>query len=773
MKFKLLLASLALCSITMSAQMRSVGLETGKQPVGMQTQLKALVRSVSPAKQTSQSIASESLKAGENLKVSYRRPAGALYSSIYLTGNQLSYLFFPYVFLKPYETYTFVGSYSGASYNAYKYWDVQSDYYDEALDSNYVCWQRYEGINTLSKSYGYETDSVPYFHVQDGSTDKEFFLHGKIAKDKSEEAEIESVDCGLIASIASSMDAWGVDFLKSSCNFSNVIHSGDALYNMICYLDESKEICLPYGDNDYGFWFGKNGSHFDGIAQAFEKPEHSYLLKKVYVLADYQVEGDPVELSCKIYRLSSIPQYDDNDYVTIADEPGELIATGNAFISAQTKEEYGNLIPFTIYDKNGEETSLEINDAILVAIEGYNDVENERLTHFTAYMNTDYFHDEGYGELAYIKHGKVNSQGNFTGQYEWHGLYHDFLDQEMSIPMKGGLTIFLNTESPFAVYGYRQENGEFTFGEEGGLMEKPLGQDTTRSILFFTSVPCAEWTIQNKPAWLDIDLADIVDENGYFGYNVNAEVTAQPLPENINHREAVVNFKIPCGYISYKFIQEREIIPQTDAPIIWHEVLDDRVIVHVDGNGELTLYIDGIKVDFPYTLMRQENDYTVHAKATAQEIGKTEGTAEKDILVPGLGGSGQDKTLAPTIYVQPINENVSYLVTILPNEDGSKIYYRINGGEWKPYTNELVFSTPGEYTIEAYAIVDGKDRSDLDRAYFSIGNSTDVNSIVNHKSIDNVRYYNLAGQQTSGINGATIVVTTYTDGTTITTKVLK
>ena len=48
-----------------------------------------------------------------------------------------------------------------------------------------------------------------------------------------------------------------------------------------------------------------------------------------------------------------------------------------------------------------------------------------------------------------------------------------------------------------------------------------------------------------------------------------------------------------------------------------------------------------------------------------------------------------------------------------------------------------------------------------------------VNEVWSNKTVANVRYFNLAGQEMTQANGATIVVTTYTDGTTNAVKVMK
>ena len=50
---------------------------------------------------------------------------------------------------------------------------------------------------------------------------------------------------------------------------------------------------------------------------------------------------------------------------------------------------------------------------------------------------------------------------------------------------------------------------------------------------------------------------------------------------------------------------------------------------------------------------------------------------------------------------------------------------------------------------------------------------TAVEEIDVNKDVANVRYYNMAGQEMPQANGVTIVVTTYTDGSTTTAKVIK
>ena len=58
-------------------------------------------------------------------------------------------------------------------------------------------------------------------------------------------------------------------------------------------------------------------------------------------------------------------------------------------------------------------------------------------------------------------------------------------------------------------------------------------------------------------------------------------------------------------------------------------------------------------------------------------------------------------------------------------------------------------------------------------AYIAKGGPVSVDELANAKTVANVRYYNMAGQEIQNANGIAIQVTTYTDGTTNAVKVIK
>lgn len=136
-----------------------------------------------------------------------------------------------------------------------------------------------------------------------------------------------------------------------------------------------------------------------------------------------------------------------------------------------------------------------------------------------------------------------------------------------------------------------------------------------------------------------------------------------------------------------------------------------------------------------------------------------------------------DKTGAPTFNGYTTVGIHAYFVEIIPAET-STIYYRYqcDGGEftqWATYDEILSFTTNGLYVVEAYAEAPGKEPSDVATYEFEVSKFTSIDEVAAGKQVAGVRYFNMAGQEMQQPQGLTIVVTSYTDGTTSSVKVVK
>ena len=137
-----------------------------------------------------------------------------------------------------------------------------------------------------------------------------------------------------------------------------------------------------------------------------------------------------------------------------------------------------------------------------------------------------------------------------------------------------------------------------------------------------------------------------------------------------------------------------------------------------------------------------------------------------------------EKTGAPVFNGYTTDGIHAYFVEIKESEP-STIYYRVKFGqdgeftEWAEYEDILSYTQDGWYRIEAYAVADGKLPSDPIAYEFVVSPATGLSEMASSKTVASTRYYNMAGQEMQQANGLTIVVTTYTDGTTSTVKVVK
>ena len=129
-----------------------------------------------------------------------------------------------------------------------------------------------------------------------------------------------------------------------------------------------------------------------------------------------------------------------------------------------------------------------------------------------------------------------------------------------------------------------------------------------------------------------------------------------------------------------------------------------------------------------------------------------------------------------TLHHNPWAENVPFYFMVDGVQMGaeSDMYLPAMGNNTQTLLNpvfegENMFYVPATYTYTfGLQLKDGQ--------YYLLvaqGPQTAVNEINGGKAVAGVRYFNMAGQEMQEANGMTIVVTTYTDGTTSAVKVMK
>lgn len=540
----------------------------------------------------------------------YNRPAGAFYSHITAVNGVAEYnsVSNEYIMLKPYSDYTFhalgdIGPETQFRWQCInEYGMVYNESYTRDLTvNNEVCWQQ---TPTLSVRNGGSSSDYSWYNPSNGMLPVICPIMMLTAVNPSQ--------------VSGQDDE--IEYLLSSKSPAPHGYNDDELFYSFDGL-------MPYGSNGQGWWLGKNASHVDGIAQAFEKPTQPYLLKKVCLMInnDAVITGD-VTLTCKVYRLNEIPAYEAQESVRLPEVPGELIALGKGTVTPGTVTEKNGLVEFSLYrvdqanTVSAQECQLTVDEPILVVIDGYNEPEAAHLVDFTARASTNIMNDEGFGELAYVKCPVEDSEGDFSGDYEWRGLNHLLYD---GMTMMTGLSIYIVDELPYLQFLIAGD-GEYEFDETGGLMQREYGNETVSGIKFLAWTPSesGEWTIEcngkeGLPDWLNIELEDYKFHDD-FTHIVTAQVIAEPMQGSFNSRQAVVRFGFPGAYLDYKFIQQRisgGTIDPDVPPIVYVNILVQMIIsgdvtveemkkYDVNEDGELTIAdVDAcIKIHFDHEL---------------------------------------------------------------------------------------------------------------------------------------------------------------------------
>ena len=260
---------------------------------------------------------------------------------------------------------------------------------------------------------------------------------------------------------------------------------------------------------------------------------------------------------------------------------------------------------------------------------------------------------------------------------------------------------------------------------------------------------------------------------------------------------------------------EPEVTPQ---PEITYEVTDDAVIITATGEGTVLLYINGELVDNPCTIDRGTEDVTIVATATAQgEDMLISDEVSMEITIPAVAETPEDPEGHNTgywvVFIDKNGEPVWYKLTTGADNDGLQTNVALTysefggfdffGGEDRPYV-EFYFVIDGErfaceedqtepfygdanenplFSNENYWVVPVGYKyvvgvvtdSETGKHYVQIskGIFVGVDELNADKTVAGVRYFNMAGQEMQEVNGMTIVVTTYTDGTTSAVKVMK
>lgn len=636
MKKFLLLGAAVLIAISANAQAKRVGAVNQSLMTSPKLQLVKVDQSnFSKAVKVTEPFANPVVNKGPKktsiLDIWYTRPAGAFpVGPVCVDGSYAGKYGITFYLFKPYKYYTFDGFVEGVEEGDVPHYEWIYTIYD--VEYNVV-----EGAEEdLAVNYDmYTQDAMPTFFcwigpsADDPSTDwfdfQSMYYTFNYDDNPPTLTNWKPNLALAVPSFNSFADMEGYDLYCYQHEFTPGGRFGDQPYTAIRYtglkaFDPEEEAA----EEGSGYWFGKNAgsidgrTHVDGIAQAFEKPEHPYLLKRIGVEIDYVNLVGPVEFTCKVYKLDALPEYDPEYSVTLPAEPGELIATGSFVATPDMVDpNYNDLfLDFALMGHDEFDPSLEyeitptVDYPILVVLDNYNDEGMENLKQFTTFCAYDWgrMSSENFGETAYLKIDRADEDGVFHNDYMWYGM-HNFLGDYYTAFM-----ISINIEQSF-IDTYVTPDEEYTFPDEGGEMirnfifENEDGEEeelTMYGVYFVSDIISGEgdWFVtwndeEELPDWLHLELEDLQVGEAYSF--IAAHASADPLPDGVTYREAKIRFEIPGDYIYYTFKQGTA--PEPNRYDVNHDgevnVADINTLIDyiltgsgqhdVNGDGEMTV----------------------------------------------------------------------------------------------------------------------------------------------------------------------------------------
>ena len=220
------------------------------------------------------------------------------------------------------------------------------------------------------------------------------------------------------------------------------------------------------------------------------------------------------------------------------------------------------------------------------------------------------------------------------------------------------------------------------------------------------------------------------------------------------------------------------------ASVVFNENVATISYTSNDPNADVVVTVNGTETEVNWNRAAGTATWTAPINTTP---GQYSYTVKLTVTPDGENFVGEPVSAQDTYAYEVLEKTATPVITIVEEHhnwvsfdvdgDGTVLVY-VDGNLVEPAEDGHYYvyaSTEADvtYVVTATAQENGKEISDTATETIEIAKWDAVNELVNGKTIANVRYFNMAGQEMQSVNGMTIKVITYTDGTTSAVKVMK
>ena len=299
---------------------------------------------------------------------------------------------------------------------------------------------------------------------------------------------------------------------------------------------------------------------------------------------------------------------------------------------------------------------------------------------------------------------------------------------------EGEVTLFVNSyydgyvevEIPYCLE--RTESGYYVELIAGMHME---GYNDSY-VSFYVDVPAKE-TVQLPAPYIYSNLENsvfsihVVGEGDLhllvFGQEIEGATISTTLQQDIEYDIECEAYATADGYLESEHVTATYTVPmELHGPYLYRNVFDDCLSYLAETDGRLTVIIDGVEVHngsgtYIFDLPRTNETYFVAVTLIASKEGHIDIVKNFDIEVPAMELPPTETTEPPICTYTTMPEGAVQVEMTNSPDEVATIYYRwgCDGqmvSEWSEYDGPYIFTSPGQYQVEAYAIADGKQERD-------------------------------------------------------------